>query len=263
VTLEASGGYERLVIAELLDRGYHVALANPRQVRDFAKATGILAKTDALDARVLARFGQVVQPRCLEKPSGSQTELQQLVERRRQLIELRTAESNRLEHATAKVAKRSIQAVLKLLEKQTEELEEQISKLVDKHPDWKQKADILKSVPGIGDVTAFSLLAELPELGQLNREQVAALAGLAPYNHDSGKLKGKRAISGGRAEVRTALYMASLAAACHNPAIRPFYTRLRAAGKCFKIAITACMRKLLTILNTMIKNNAAWSSPNA
>jgi transposase len=263
ITLEGSGGYERLVIAELLDRGHRVALANPRQVRDFAKGMGILAKTDALDAAVLAKFGQVANPRCLEKPAGPQAELQQLIERRRQLIELRTAETNRLQQASSKVAQRSIQAVLHMLEKQILALEAEIARLVDQHQDWKQKADLLTSVPGVGDITAMSLLADLPELGQLNREQIASLAGLAPFNHDSGQLQGQRAIWGGRADVRTTLYMATLSAIRCNATLKTFYQRLRTAGKPFKKAITACMRKLLVILNTMLKTNSTWKSTHA
>lgn len=263
VTLEGSGGYERLVIAELLDRGHRVALVNPRQVRDFAKGMGILAKTDALDAVVLAKFGQVANPRCLQKPAGPQAELQQLIERRRQLVELRTAETNRLQQASAKVAQRSIQAVLHTLEKQILALETELARLVDQHQDWKQKANLLTSVPGVGDITAMSLLADLPELGQLNREQIASLAGLAPFNHDSGQLKGQRAIWGGRADVRTSLYMAALCAIRCNTTLKTFYQRLRTAGKPFKKAITACMRKLLVILNTMLKTNSAWKSTHA
>ena len=205
ITLEGSGGYERLVVAELLDAGHRVAMANPRQVRDFAKGLGILAKTDPIDAKVLAKFGQLVGPRCLEKPAGSLSELQQLVERRRQIIDLRTAETNRFHQASSKLTKRSIESVLKTLAKQVEALESEICKLVDKHPDWQQKAKIMTSVPGVGEITAMSLLADLPEFGQINRQQIAALAGLAPYNHDSGILKGKRAIWGGRASVRTSL----------------------------------------------------------
>jgi transposase len=263
VTLEGSGGYERLVIAELLDHGHHVAMVNPRQVRDFAKGLGILAKTDALDATVLARFGQVARPRCLEKPAGPQAELQQLVERRRQLIELRTAETNRLQQASSKLAQRSIEAVLKILQKQIEALETALTNLVDKHEDWKQKADLLTSVPGVGQITAFSLLAELPELGQINRQAIASLAGLAPFNHDSGKLQGQRSIWGGRADVRTTLYMATLAALRCNPTIKTFYERLCKAGKPFKKAVTACMRKLLAILNHMLKTNSTWKTNHA
>lgn len=263
VTLEGSGGYERLVIAELLDGGHRVAMANPRQVRDFAKGMGILAKTDALDATVLAKFGQVVNPRCLEQPAGSQSELQQLVERRRQLIELRTAETNRLHQASSKVAKRSIETVLKTLEKQITKLETELVQLIDQHPDWKQKTKILTSAPGVGNITAMALLAELPELGQLSREAIASLVGLAPFNHDSGQLQGQRAIWGGRADVRTTLYMAALSAIRCNDPIKTFYNRLRSAGKPFKKSITACMRKLLVILNTMIKTNSLWNPQHA
>jgi transposase len=259
ITLEGSGGYERLVIAELLERGHRVAMANPRQVRDFAKGLGILAKTDPIDATVLAKFGQVVNPRCIEKPSAPQTELQQLIDRRRQLIQLRTIETNRLYQATSKLTKRSIETVLKTLGKQIDALEEELPRFVDQHPDWKQKSDILTSTPSIGDITAMSLLADLPELGQLNRTAISALVGLAPFNHDSGKLKGQRTIWGGRAHVRTTLYMAALSAIRCNPPLKVFYKRLRDAGKPFKKAITAVMRKLLVTLNTMIKTNSPWN----
>jgi len=257
------GGDARRAIAELLDRGHHVAMVNPRQVRDFARGMGILAKTDALDATVLARFGEVTQPRSLEKPAGPQAELQQLVERRRQLIALRTAETNRLYQASSKIAKRSIQTVLKLLEKQIATLEVEIANLVNKHEDWKQKADILTSVPGVGPTTAMSLLADLPELGQLSREQIASLVGLAPFNHDSGTFKGQRTIWGGRADVRTTLYMAALSAIRYNETLKAFFQRLSDAGKPFKKAITACMRKLLVILNTMLKTKTSWHSTHA
>lgn len=263
ITLEGSGGYERLVIAEMLDRCHRVALVNPRQVRDFAKGLGILAKTDAIDAAVLSKFGQVVAPRCLEKPAGSQVELQQLVERRRQLLDLRTAETNRLKQATSKVATRSIQAVLKVLEKQIENLDTEIASLVEKQDDWKQKAQILTSAPCVGNITACSLIADLPELGQLSREAITALVGLAPFNHDSGQLQGQRAIWGGRANVRTTLYMAALCGIRCNDTLKAFYQRLTAAGKPFKKAITACMRKLLVILNTMLKNNTPWKATHA
>ena len=263
VTLEGSGGYERLVIAELLQLGHRVAMANPRQVRDFAKGLGILAKTDAIDATVLAKFGQLANPRCLEKPSAQQTELQQLIERRRQLIQLRTVETNRLYQATSKATKDSIQTVLKTLENQIDTLEKELLRFVDQNPDWKQKSDILTSTPSIGDITAMSLLADLPELGQLNREAIAALAGLAPYNHDSGRLQGQRSIWGGRAHVRTSLYMAALSAIRYNPPLKIFYQRLCAAGKPFKKAITAVMRKLLVTLNTMLKTNSPWNPCHA
>jgi transposase len=263
IALEGSGGYERLVIAELLDRGHHVALVNPRQVRDFAKGLGILAKTDRLDAAVLARFAQVVAPRCLDKPTGSQTELQQLVERRRQLIALRTAELNRRQQATSKRTIRSIDAVLKTINKQIDEIEDEITRLVDQHSDWLQKVDLITSVPGVGNLTAMTLLADLPELGQLNREQIASLVGLAPFANDSGKSSGLREIRGGRQDVRNTLYMAALSAIRCNPTIKTFYDRLLAAGKQAKKALTACMRKILVILNTMLKTKTAWNAKNA
>jgi len=264
VVLEATGGYERTAIAELLQAGHLVARANPRQVRDFAKGVGILAKTDAIDARVIARFGEVVKPRCLEIPEGPLGELQQLVERRRQLIELRTAEKNRLEQATSKPTRKSIEDVLKTLEKQVEIIEQQIDELVHKHDDWQHKLDLMTSVPGVGHTTATTLLADLPELGQLNREEIAALVGVAPFNHDSGRLQGIRCIWGGRAPVRNVLYMATLSAKRCNVIIRRFAQRLADSSpvrptKPSKVVTTACMRKLLIILNTMLKNDTPWN----
>jgi transposase len=264
VVLEATGGYERTLIAELLQAGQRVACANPRQVRDFAKGLGVLAKTDPIDAGVIARFGEVVQPRCLDIPQGPLGELQQLVERRRQLITLRTAETNRLQQASSKATRKSIREVLKTLEKQVASIECQIDDLVRKHDDWQHKVDLMTSVPGVGHTTATTLLADLPELGQLNREQIAALAGVAPYNHDSGQLRGTRCIWGGRAPVRNALYMAALCAKRFNDAIRRFAERLTEnsparPGKPPKVVLTACMRKLLIILNTMLKNNTPWN----
>lgn len=264
VVLEATGGYERILIAELLQAGHRVACANPRQVRDFANGLGVLAKTDPIDARIIARFGEVVQPRCLDIPQGPLGELQQLVERRRQLITLRTAESNRLQQATSKPTRKSIREVLKTLEKQVEIIERQIDDLVRKHDDWQHKVDLMTSVPGVGQTTATTLLADLPELGQLNREQIAALVGVAPYNHDSGQLRGTRCIWGGRAPVRNALYMAALSAKRFNDTIRRFAERLSESssvrpGKAPKVILTACMRKLLIILNTMLKNDTPWN----
>lgn len=263
VILEATGGYEREVVAELLSQGHHISVVNPRQVRDFARALGILAKTDEIDARVLARFGEQVRPRCVQAAAPQLAELQQLVDRRRQLLELRTAETNRLEQCSSKLTRKSIQHVVKTLEKQVAVIEAEITRLVESNDDWKRKAEILISVPGVGETTAAALLADMPELGELNRCQVAALAGLAPFNHDSGTLKGQRAIGGGRATVRTALYMAALSAMRCNPVLRQFAQRLADKGKKFKVRITACMRKLLVILNTLVKNNLAWAPKNA
>ena len=263
IVLEATGGYEREVVAELLSQGHHVSVVNPRQVRDYARALGILAKTDEIDARVLARFGEQVQPRCLLGSAPELAELQQLVDRRRQLIDLRTAETNRLEQSTSKTASKSIQQVLNVLKKQIEHFEAEIARLVESNDDWKRKAEVLLSVPGVGDTTAAALIADLPELGQLNRCQIAALVGLAPFNHDSGKLKGQRAIWGGRSAIRSSLYMAALSAMRCNPVLKSFSQRLTAKGKKFKVRITACMRKLLVILNTLVKNNAHWCPKTA
>jgi transposase len=265
VILEPSGGFERVAIAEMLQAGHSVALVNPRQVRDFAKGIGVLAKTDPLDARVLARFGEVVKPRCLDVQQGPLGELQQLVERRRQLIDLRTAESNRFKQASSKPTRKSIQDVLKTLEKQVKSIEDQIGKLIRDHEDWQHKVELMTSVPGVGITTAATLLAELPELGQLNRQKIAALVGVAPFNRDSGELVGIRSIRGGRSSVRNALYMAALCAKRCNEHIRPFALRLAQTtpgrgGKKAKVILTACMRKLLVILNTMLKNKTPWNS---
>jgi transposase len=261
VVVEATGGLERAVVAELAAAAIDVAVLNPRQVRDFARGVGKIAKTDPIDADVLARFAEVVRPHASEKVPEKQRELQELVARRQQLILFRVAESNRKGTASAKVARRSLEKMLKTINAQIDELDEAIAKLVRADDDWHQKAQILKSVPGVGDVTSYNLVGVLPELGKLNREQIAALAGLAPYNHDSGKLKGKRSIRGGRAEVRQTLYMAAFSARNDNPIIRRFAKRLEAAGKPFKVVLTACMRKLLIILNALVKKNVLWRSP--
>lgn len=260
VVVEATGGYERRLVAALWDAGYPVAVVNPRQVRDFAKALGILAKTDRIDAVVLARFGQQVQPRILDKSPAQQAELAQLVARRRQLIELRTMESNRLEQATARVACKCIRRVLEILDKQIAKIEAEITSLLESDDDWHAKIQVLSSAPGIGPVASATLVAELPELGRLNRQAISALVGVAPFNDDSGTHRGKRRISGGRASVRQVLYMAALAARRCNPVIRAFADRLAAQGKPAKLILTACMRKLLVILNTMLHNNTPWKS---
>jgi transposase len=264
VVLEATGGLERFVAAELASAEIELAVVNPRQVRDFARGLGKLAKTDPIDADVLARFAEVVRPAPSQKVSEKQRELQELVTRRRQLIAIRIAETNRKGTASAKLARRSLEKMLKTVNSQIDELDEAIAKLVwCDNDDWRRKAELLESVPGVGQVTSCNLLATLPELGKLNREQIAALAGLAPYNHDSGKLKGKRSIWGGRADARQALYMAAVSARRCNPAINAFANRLESTGKLFKVVITACMRKLLVILNTIIKNNTPWINNHA
>jgi len=260
VVVEATGGYQREMVAELIAAGHQVAVVNPRQVRDFARGLGILAKTDRLDAEVIARFGQQAKPRPTEKMPEKQDELQQLVVRRRQLIDLRTAENNRLPLARSKSVIKSIRSMVEQLQKKIRQIEKEITDLVESDDQLQYQATLMESVPGVGAVTAAALLAELPELGRLNRQEIAALAGLAPFNRDSGKFHGRRSIWGGRATVRKALYMAALTARRCNPAIRALSQRLEAAGKPFKVVLTACMRKLLVILNTIVKNNSVWNN---
>lgn len=259
VVMEATGGYQHRVVGTLVSAGHRVAVVNPRQVRDFARGLGILAKTDRLDARVIACFGQHTNPRPVEIGSEKQAELRELVTRRRQLIELRTAEQNRLETTVTKIVRQNVRHLVEQLEKQIHQLEEAIGQLIESEPELSCKAALLETVPGVGPVTVTSLLVDLPELGRLNRQQVAALVGVAPFNRDSGKFHGRRAIWGGRAAVRSVLYMAALTARRVNPLIHAFAQRLEAAGKPFKVVLTACMRKLLVILNTMLKNNLPWN----
>ena len=263
IVMEATGGLEKRLCVALADAGLPVVVVNPRQVRDFAKAMGILAKTDPLDAFVIGRFAQAIQPRQHPQPSPQQRELNELVARRRQLLGMRTAELNRQQQASLPKVKKSIQKLIAVLDRQIQGLEEQISDQISSDDSWKLNAEIIDSVPGMGEVSAQVLLAEMPELGRLNRQQVASLAGLAPFNHDSGKLRGKRSIWGGRAEVRSCLYMATLSAIRFNPVIRCFYDRLLAAGKKKMVAFVAAMRKLLTIINTMIRNQEFWKCENS
>jgi transposase len=263
IVLEATGGYQHRLAVELIDAGHQVAVVNPRQARDFARGLGVLAKSDRVDARVLAIYAEKAQPRLLEKPLEKQQELSQLVTRRRQLIGLQTAEKNRLEQSTSKLATKSIHHVLDLLRKELKKLDAEIARLIADDENWRNKSDLLQSVPGVGPATSASLVAELPELGRLNRQQIASLVGLAPYAHDSGKFRGQRSIWGGRSDVRRMLYMAAVTARRFNPVIRTFADRLTAAGKRTKVVLTACMRKLLVILNTMLKHNAPWSPQQA
>jgi transposase len=258
IVLEATGGLERRLVADLLEENFAVAVANPRQVRDFARGHGLLAKTDALDASMLALFAREVQPRTIGKTPQNQAELVQLLARRRQLLDLQTMESNRRPMAVSKVARRSVERVLKVLGQQIEQLDKAIADLVQSDDDFREKNEIIQGVPGLGQVTSTTLLGELPELGQLNRRQISALVGVAPFNHDSGKLKGRRTIWGGRASVRATLYMAALAARRCNPVIRAFANRLVSKGKPFKVVLTACMRKLLIILNTLVGKRVPW-----
>jgi transposase len=260
IVVEATGGYERALVADLIDAGYQVTVVNPRQVRDFAKACGTLAKTDRVDAAVLARFGQRMgELRIQAKIPEKQLELQDLVARRRQLVELRTAEMNRKEHVGSKFVRKSLQESVDTLNKQIRRFEKRIAALVQSDDDWKQKLEIVQSAPGVGPGTSATLIAEVPELGQLSRRKISALVGLAPFNRDSGEFRGRRAICGGRSSVRSSLYMATLNARRFNPVIKAFADRLEALGKKPKVIITACMRKLLVILNTMVKNKTHWN----
>jgi transposase len=259
IVVEATGAYHRTVVAELVSAGHQVAVVNPRQVRDFARGFGVLAKTDRIDAQILARFAQQVQPRVLAPESEKQVELQEFVSRRRQLIELRTSERNRLEAASSKAIRKNIQKLISWLEKQIGQIDKDIVTLLKSDDDWRNKASLLEGVPGVGTVVAASLLADLPELGRLSRKEIAALVGVAPFNRDSGRFHGKRSIWGGREHVRRVLYMAALTARRANPVIRRFAQRLEREGKHFKVVMTACMRKLLVILNTIIQTNTHWS----
>lgn len=259
IVIESTGGYERAALFALQDAGLPVALVNPRQVRDFAKGVGQLAKTDRIDACILAEFARLVNVEVTEKTSEKQRELAALVTRRQQLTALRVAEQNRVEHARHQGIQKSLQHMLKTIDKQLHNLEDQIVKLLQSDDEWKHKLDLLSSAPGVGQTTGMTLMAELPELGDLNRQQIAALAGVAPYPRDSGKHRGKRIIRGGRQSVRAVLYMASLTARRCNPVIKAFAARLAAAGKPFKLIQVACIRKLLVILNTMLKNQTTWN----
>lgn len=259
VTVEATGAYQRGLVADLVTAGHLVAVVNPRQIRDFAKAVGVLAKTDRIDAAVIARFGRDVKPRTLSEIHEKQDELEQLAARRRQLVQLRTAETNRKGTVSLKAVKKSIQAVIDQVNKELKRIEAQILALVESDDGWKAKSDLLQTTPGIGTVNAITFVADVPELGRLNRQQIAALVGLAPFANDSGTQKGQRHIRGGRSAVRAALYMAAVSARTHNPVIRRFADRLEAQGKLPKVILTACMRKLLVILNTMVKNNTPWN----
>jgi transposase len=257
VVLEATGGLQVPVVAALAAVKIPVVVVNPRQVRDFAKATGRLAKTDAIDADVIAHFGEAVRPEVRPLRDPETQELADLLTRRRQLVDMLTAEKNRLATARKKVRK-DIKAHLVWLEKRIKDVDTDLAKRIKQSPVWREKDEILQSVPGVGPVLSVTLLAGLPELGTLNRREVAALVGVAPLNRDSGQHQGKRCVWGGRARVRSVLYMCTLSAIRWNPAIRPFYQRLMQTGKTHKVATTACARKLLTILNAMMKTNKPW-----
>jgi transposase len=257
IVFESTGGYELLAASCLAEAELPVVIVNPRQVRNFARATGILAKTDAIDARVIARFAEAVKPEVRPLKDHQTSELSALVARRRQIIEMIVAERNRLKLAN-KRNKKDIKDHIRWLQKRLDKMESDIGKMIQSSPIWRCKDDILQSVPGIGPVTSASLICDLPELGVLSPKKIAMLAGLAPLNCDSGKYKGRRRIWGGRGSVRSGLYMATMAAIRCNPAIKGFYQRLIAAGKCHKVAATACMRKLLIIVNAMLRDQTLW-----
>jgi transposase len=264
IVLEATGGYELAAVGALAAAGLPVVVVNPRQIRDFARATGQLAKTDALDAGVLALFAERVRPPVRPVATEEQTDLAAVLARRRQLLEMLVAERNRLGQVfgrQTKLVKRSLKQHIAYLERELRMTDTELGERIRKSPVWCAQDDLLRSVPGVGPVLAVTLLAEVPELGSLTRKEIAKLVGVAPLNRDSGTLRGQRAIVGGRSAVRAALYMAALVATRHNTAIRTFYQRLVAAGKPKKLALPACMRKLLIILNAIMKTNKRWQAP--
>jgi transposase len=260
IVLEATGGLERAVVAALRSAGLPVVVVNPRQVRDFAKALGQLAKTDRLDARVLAHFAAAIKPAQRSLKSKDENALDALTGRRAQLIDMLIDEKNRRASAPTEALRDEIDEHIDWLEERIADLDQQLKKLVKASPRWQARDQILQSTPGIGAVTACALIAELPELGTLNRQRISKLVGVAPLNRDSGLQRGTRHIYGGRAQVRRALYMATLTALRHNPVIKAFYERLTANQKPFKVAITACMRRLLVIINSMVRDNSCWKS---
>jgi transposase len=258
VVLEATGGLERQVVSALLNAKIAVFMVNPRHVRDFAKSIGQLAKTDRIDAAVIAHYAEAVRPKVRPLPDELTLELRAITARRRQIIDMIVAEKNRLATASEAVKKR-ITAHIAYLEKELDAVDQDLDGFIEKNAAWKENQEILCSTPSIGPVSSRTLLIELPELGTLDRKKIAALVGVAPFPRDSGTLKGRRTIWGGRASVRTGLFMATVVATRFNPVIRAFYKRLKAKGKPSKVCLVACMHKLLTILNAMIKNKVRWS----
>jgi transposase len=257
IVLEATGGLETELLIQLQAAQLPVALINPRQGRDFAKATGKLAKTDAIDAQVLAHFGEALKPQVVAMESDSARQLKELISRRRQVVEIQTAEKNRRERSRGK-ALTDIEQHLEYLEQSLKKLNQEIEELTQSNQSWIEKVNLLKTIPGIGQVISTTLVSYLPELGQLTAKQISRLVGVAPINHDSGQHKGKRMINGGRAPVRASLYMGAVVAIRHNPIIKDFYERLLSRGKPKKLAITACVRKMLVILNAMVRDQKPW-----
>jgi transposase len=258
VVLEATGGYEGPVAAAIASSGIAVAIVNPRQARDFARSTGRLAKTDSIDAAALAHFAEAVRPEARPLPDEQTRELSALVARRRQLVEMRTMEQSRLRVCASRSMKADLKKHIAWLSKRIKEHDKDIDATVRRSALWREKDDLLRSVPGLGRVSTATLLASLPELGTLDRRKIAALVGVAPFNRDSGKHRGKRAIWGGRADVRAVLFMATTAAVKHNPPLKAAYVRLVAAGKAKKVALVACMRRLLSIANAILRDRAPW-----
>jgi transposase len=255
--MEATGKLEKLLAASLVKADLPVVVVNPRQVRDFARAKGILAKTDSLDARILAEFGKEIRPEIRLFPDKQTAQIKAILVRRQQLIEMITMENNRLGKADI-VVQPSIQHLLNWLKQELKDIDQDLDNKIEQSPLWREKDNLLKSVPGVGQVLSITLLGVMPELGTLNRKEIAALAGVAPFNRDSGKYRGKRTIRGGRSQVRAALYMAALVATRFNPVIKAYYQHLLVLGKLKKIALVACMRKLLTILNAILRDHRAW-----
>jgi transposase len=259
IAMEATGGYEYLAAAGLCAEGFAVAVMNPRMIRDFARALGKTAKTDKIDATVIARFAANCQPLPQNRISDNSRKLKALTARRQQLLDMRISESNRMEHAIDREIRRSIEKVIKIIESEIDSVDRQICEHIDNMPQLKEKTEKLRSVPGIGDTTAAMLVSELPELGTFNRREIAALVGVAPMNRDSGIFRGKRMTGGGRKDVRNRLFMPTLVAIRHNPVLKKYYQRLvNKEGKTKMVAIIAAMRKLLCIMNAMLKNNQQW-----
>jgi transposase len=260
VVSEATGGFEQVVAGALGAAGLPIVVVNPRQIRDFARALGRLAKTDRIDAEVIALFAERVRPEPRPLPDEQARELGELVARRRQVIEMMTAEGNRARQIETRRLKKRIERHRAALQAELAEIEAELDDTIRGTPIWRDKDDLLQSVPGVGDALARTLIADLPELGQLDRKKIAALVGVAPFNRDSGTLRGKRTVWGGRVAIRATLYMAALVASRRNPVIAAFYRRLLAAGKAKKLALTACMRKLLTILNAIVRDQKPWQN---
>jgi transposase len=260
IVLEATGGFEQVVAAQLAAARLPLVVVNPRQIRDFARATGRLAKTDRIDAAVIAHFAEAVRPPVRPLPDKQAHVLDELVTRRRQVIEMMTAEGNRARQIDNKRLKKRIERLRSILQAELTAIDADLDEIIRGTPIWRESEELLKSVPGVGNVVARTLIAELPELGTLDRRKIAALVGVAPFSRDSGTMHGRRRVCGGRAPVRTALYMAALVASRRNPVIAAFYRRLLSAGKCKKLALTACMRKLLVILNAILREHAPWQA---